>query len=1215
MHLYNITLERPGAVVCSCYGSFSAPKQQELVVGRGSCVELLRLGESRQLVSHAVTDVFGIVRSLQPFRLDGQTKDHLIVGSDSGRIVILDFDNKSRKWVKIHQETFGRSGCRRAVPGQYLAVDPRGRATMIGAIEKQKFVYILSRDTDGRPSISSPLEAHKSSTVTYALVGLDPGYANPIFAALEVDHSEMDEDAAVDSAQKSLVLYELDLGLYHVVRKRSVPVEQSAHHLIAVPGGEDGPGGVIVCSNNYVTYIHESEQHAPVKQVIPRRQDMLPEQGLMTVSSVLCYPRKNMTPFFIIQSEFGDLYKLSLTFTADKTGVRQLRVRYFDTVPVANALSIFRSGYLFVAAEFGDHRLYQFLSLGEDGEDDSIVGVMTIANEGASESEQEVLPLFNPRPLKNLAPIDSVESLAPILGLKSTSGQDGESRKLYTLCGRGAGSSIRVLEHGLNLAELAVSSLPGVPEKVWTVRKKLRSKTDDYIVVSFLNATIVLSVGESVEEVTDSGFWGASSTLVVRTMADDSLLQVHRNGLRHIKRGPKITEWTAPGRRAILRASANEHQVVIALAGGELVCFELDQFGSLNEVNKKGVGQDVASLTIGPIPEGRVNSRFLAVGMQDKTVLVLSLEQGDKLGILARQLCSSDIEDLGMLQMEDGSPQGELTNVLFVGLRNGVLLRCTIDAQTGEIAETRSRFCGTRPCKLVRVTANGKPAMCVLSSRTWVAHTYQSRYQFIPLGSEPFEHLAPFASEQCPEGVVTVRQSQVKILSFERFGETFSKTTVPLKATPRAFVEHPLYHTLIILETDHRAYTDAEKNEIRQRLKQSLIDEDDPEERAKLAAAGEELPERDFGTITAQQGHWRSYIRVWDTQTQETTDLIELEENQAAFSLTTSVFQDTGGEVHLVVGTVKDLVPSPRSFHSGLLLTFRFRNEGRLLDLVHKTVITGGIPYAMHPFQGKLLVGVGNLLRLYSLGRRRLLRKCENRQIPNQVVKIQSEGSRIFVGDMNQSVFFLRYKKAENLLTIFADDTLPRWTSELCVLDPCTVAVADKFGNVSVLRLGPSVSEEIDNDPGVVDGQNKWLWDRGFLNGAPQKADCIASVHVGGLVTSLNKITLTPGSTDVLLYATIGGMIGVLLPLSSKRDVEMLRLLEMHLRQEYPPLGGRDHMSYRSYYGPVKAVVDGDFCEGFSSLPFQTQSDIAAELTSTPAEIKKRLEEIRNKIL
>lgn len=37
-------------------------------------------------------------------------------------------------FIKTHEETFGKSGCRRIVPGQHIAVDPRGRAVMIAAI-------------------------------------------------------------------------------------------------------------------------------------------------------------------------------------------------------------------------------------------------------------------------------------------------------------------------------------------------------------------------------------------------------------------------------------------------------------------------------------------------------------------------------------------------------------------------------------------------------------------------------------------------------------------------------------------------------------------------------------------------------------------------------------------------------------------------------------------------------------------------------------------------------------------------------------------------------------------------------------------------------------------------------------------------------------------------------------------------------------------------
>jgi hypothetical protein len=58
--------------------------------------------------------------------------DYIVVGSDSGRIVILEYIGTKNIFEKVHQETFGKSGCRRIVPGQYLAIDPKGRAVMIG---------------------------------------------------------------------------------------------------------------------------------------------------------------------------------------------------------------------------------------------------------------------------------------------------------------------------------------------------------------------------------------------------------------------------------------------------------------------------------------------------------------------------------------------------------------------------------------------------------------------------------------------------------------------------------------------------------------------------------------------------------------------------------------------------------------------------------------------------------------------------------------------------------------------------------------------------------------------------------------------------------------------------------------------------------------------------------------------------------------------------
>jgi splicing factor 3B subunit 3 len=136
--------------------------------------------------------VFGAIRSMKPFRLTGSTKDYIVVGSDSGRISVLEFTNNSLQVV--HMETFGKSGSRRIVPGQLMAVDPNGRAVMLGAIQNKKFTYVLNRDADMKLTISSPLESNKNLLLTFDMVGVDVGFENPIFACLEIDCTDSDGD-------------------------------------------------------------------------------------------------------------------------------------------------------------------------------------------------------------------------------------------------------------------------------------------------------------------------------------------------------------------------------------------------------------------------------------------------------------------------------------------------------------------------------------------------------------------------------------------------------------------------------------------------------------------------------------------------------------------------------------------------------------------------------------------------------------------------------------------------------------------------------------------------------------------------------------------------------------------------------------------------------------------------------------------------------------
>lgn len=80
----------------------------------------------------------------------------------------------------------------------------------------------------------------------------------------------------------------------------------------------------------------------------------------------------------------------------------------------------------------------------------------------------------------------------------------------------------------------------------------------------------------------------------------------------------------------------------------------------------------------------------------------------------------------------------------------------------------------------------------------------------------------------------------------------------------------------------------------------------------------------------------------------------------------------------MVVGTGRDVVLGPRTNSGGSLILYQLAEDGRKLKYLHTTPLDD-VPLALEPFNGRLLVGVGKLLRIYDIGKKKMLRKCENK--------------------------------------------------------------------------------------------------------------------------------------------------------------------------------------------------------------------------------------------
>lgn len=437
--------------------------------------------------------------------------------------------------------------------------------------------------------------------------------------------------------------------------------------------------------------------------------------------------------------------------------------------------------------------------------------------------------------------------------------------------------------------------------------------------ISFTSTTLVLSIGEMVEEVSDSGLLADTSTLLAATLVTDVLLQAHPAGLRLVHADGRADEWKPPGRRRLLCAATNAAQVAVLLAGGELLVFSCQSRG-LAELARLQAGPDATCLALAPVPPAALSGRFLAVGGSDRRVRLLDLDTDE--AELEPRLASTQLLEAAVSSIHLGSapgaantssftaavpthtqpfaadgpsqppssspspafasagrePAGQLA--LFAGTSDGRFATSLVDPADGKLSAGRQRYLGAEPVRLFGVRVCGAAAVLALSARAWLCYGLQGQAVTMPLTYPALDHAAPFRSEQCPEGVVAVCGQTLRIWTLERPKDCFHTTRFPLRYTPRAMAVHPVTGGLLVAEAERNTVGVAERR---------LLEGDEeagrePADEVEGRDAGEEELARKFcGVVAAEADNWASCVRLVEPKSGETRFLEELEGGLAAF--------------------------------------------------------------------------------------------------------------------------------------------------------------------------------------------------------------------------------------------------------------------------------------------------------------------------------------------
>jgi splicing factor 3B subunit 3 len=597
--LLHVSLSKSGACVLSAFGDFTGRgDNSELLIVRPGALELYNIDDTGKLNCINVTPIFAVVRSASVVRPKFLGRDAVLLGSDSGYISESYYELSIKGWKIIATAGYGRAGCLKDTPGQYLAGCKHGGSVMVASVESQFAVFRLSElsvPTDASTTAGEGMEidilnfSHELKVLPYSLspgcpdriqagsptaspcvmfdlCALDTGDSNDTyFAAIEAS------PCAAKGIEKNLVVYRLDAS-NKTIHRASYAAEREANILIPLPSSKQSSafnGGVIICGVGLLS-LHIPDKNVIMSAKLPIEDDLI-VCGAAHLLTSAGHDGGNL--LVLLQGESGTLYRAMFSTAS---GTSNLSVSIFEcassvniysseaidsavnTLPRCRSIAISKSGLLFCAGESGAQNLYAISSLG--------------AHDGIAKDKLQSLRLVDT--LNSLNSVNNMSNhhVGPILDMFCDDLLDIYTPQLYTLCGNGGSNSasantshLCISKKGCTVQSLGATLLRNlkplplgekhVPTGMWTIPNSYSEKSvyDRFVVISFATSTLLLAIHAETGTVTpyqppiggatdpsDPGalrFQAISSqcrTLHCCLLADNALLQVHPNGLTHI---------------------------------------------------------------------------------------------------------------------------------------------------------------------------------------------------------------------------------------------------------------------------------------------------------------------------------------------------------------------------------------------------------------------------------------------------------------------------------------------------------------------------------------------------------------------------------------------------------------------------------------------------------------------------------------------------------
>lgn len=1162
IHLYHNLLVPPENILNTAVGYFTKGKDEgneDIIVNTGSFLTIfLQISDKVDSESdedtivikrHHSEPMFAHIYSIAKLSIGDNPFDYLVVSSDSGNITV--FECLLSKFKPIISLPFGRSGLKSLEPGYFLSVSPSGNAILLSAVDKNKIAWPVVENAENVFLLMDPVENNKKNTYTYSTVALYTLDDTSIFAALECNFSATNETFDASKHPKMLSIIVLDHGLNMLLRagKKDEPVHipPSSNQLIAIPIHQklEFSGGVLVCSDGLLQYflLNGIEISTTFETKLPQRRKH-DTSIIVSGTSFIIDSDDNCFWFAILQNQFGDLIYCSTYRDGD--GGYHLGAKYLSTVSICNNMQILSNGILVCFGESMIEYIVIKSFVCEFHESELYTPIVL-----SDDTNNEYISVY-----QNSEPLTS--RLTKIITVPSHSDPTGA---IISIHGSGLSSTLKKTTRGTSTRVVFNQILGGGMLFVKSLNTNPRKNKDTLLFISTEDHTRIYTIrGTKLEEQKESKHILDSKTLEVLYF-EGYIIQITRVCIRVCSADEtsnnKPKTWKRDENDCFIdRVSINSSQVIVKFNDNSLTSFYLNNDTIISEESSFKIDSydKVVAMSILPLTNNCIRTDYLAVAIsKDEGLNEISIYTLNTWEVKFTKLDTDINAPISDIQFMYSSGVGY---ILYVGYMNGFVSRYNFDETETTLALSDVFVVGLSPVTFSLTKVN---EIIINSDITIITSSTSTKRLSFQSNNFNFQGKLNSASSLVGDmfynkGFVGVSDNNLVFFEIENIDSSMCTETMKLYESPR-----------------HLHHLEDEK---------------------VLVISGD----RD------KDGIYTSYVHIIDIN--KMSFLYSLRYD----GLITSFAEIESNDSHyeICIGSVDYLTHLPLSFIGQKVRVLKFDKNLPKSDynnqFITHTKDVAGVPLAISKFNDYILVGNGNSLDLLKKGDNFLLNNSSNKSFPTNINFIQTFGLRIIVGDSSESYYFCKYDTTEKIISIFADDSTPRFPLASLCPDRSTVVSGDRFGHFCMLRIAKEISDESEIDPS---GLGHAL-EHSEYSGSRNKAEVIVSYQIGAPITGL---AFTQDRNSIV-YGTVNGEIGMFNYIGSDVEVNILKSLENVMRtSKFSPLG-RIHELFRSFYAPVKNCTDGTLIEKFLKLPVSEQTEIAKKIKMELSSLRTNLSEL-----